>query len=189
MLQQDLLVTLSFASVISLGSMHTYWVLECHAGWEWLVDSLMLIWICAGMLLVVWFKLWIAKPTFNPGLSHTHSRTLSFALMMMWHVAYDIGHPLCCVIVLPFLVAQSVKLIAHCQGRWNRDAAAGHPHHCNQCLCLQSCVGYTLAAICEEKSAGKHGQNAWLILDTVFAAHWHVPPQRWTLPAFTGEDP
>jgi hypothetical protein len=58
---------LGFASFISLGSMYTYWALEPHAGWEWLADALALIWIGVGMSMVAWFKLWIAKPTFNPG--------------------------------------------------------------------------------------------------------------------------
>ena len=61
---------LGFASFISLGSMYTYWTLEPHAGWEWLADALVLIWIGVGMSMVAWFKLWIAKPTFNPGQTH-----------------------------------------------------------------------------------------------------------------------
>jgi hypothetical protein len=71
MLEADIycVMGLGFASVISLGSMSTYWALEPHAGWEWLADSLVLIWICVGMSLVAWFKLWIAKPTFSPGRS------------------------------------------------------------------------------------------------------------------------
>ena len=69
MLEADIycVMGLGFASFISLGSMYTYWAVEPHAGWEWLADSLVLIWICVGMSLVAWFKLWIAKPTFNPG--------------------------------------------------------------------------------------------------------------------------
>jgi hypothetical protein len=58
---------LGFASFISLGSMYTYWTLELQTGWEWLADALALIWIGVGMSLLAWFKLWIAKPTFNPG--------------------------------------------------------------------------------------------------------------------------
>ncbi|KAH8995242.1 Fusaric acid resistance protein-like-domain-containing protein [Lactarius hatsudake] len=71
MLEADIycVMGLGFASFISLGSMYTYWALEPHAGWEWLADSLVLIWIFVGMSLVAWFKLWIAKPTFNPGRS------------------------------------------------------------------------------------------------------------------------
>ncbi|KAH9017314.1 Fusaric acid resistance protein-like-domain-containing protein [Lactarius pseudohatsudake] len=71
MLEADIycVMGLGFASFISLGSMYTYWALEPHAGWEWLADSLVLIWIFVGMSLVAWFKIWIAKPTFNPGRS------------------------------------------------------------------------------------------------------------------------
>ncbi|KAH8993429.1 Fusaric acid resistance protein-like-domain-containing protein [Lactarius akahatsu] len=73
MLEADIycVMGLGFASVISLGSMYTYWALEPHAGWEWLADSLVLIWIFVGMSLVAWFKIWIAKPTFNPAASMT----------------------------------------------------------------------------------------------------------------------
>lgn len=69
MMEADIycLMGLAFASFISLGSMYTYWALEPHAGWEWLADALALIWIGVGMSLLAWFKLWIAKPTFNPG--------------------------------------------------------------------------------------------------------------------------
>lgn len=73
MLEADIycVMGLGFASFISLGSMYTYWALEPHAGWEWLADSLVLIWICVGMSLLAWFKIWIAKPTFNPAASMT----------------------------------------------------------------------------------------------------------------------
>lgn len=69
MLEADIycVMGLAFASFISLGSMYTYWALEPHAGWEWLADGLVLLWIGVGMSMVAWFKLWIAKPTFNPG--------------------------------------------------------------------------------------------------------------------------
>ncbi|KAI0267057.1 hypothetical protein BC834DRAFT_872327 [Gloeopeniophorella convolvens] len=71
MLEADIycLMGLGFASVISLGSMYTYWALEPHLGWEWLADILALMWIGVGMSLLAWFKLWIAKPTFNPAAS------------------------------------------------------------------------------------------------------------------------
>lgn len=72
MIEADIycLMGLAFASFVSLGSMSTYWALEPHAGWEWLADTLVIMWIGVGMSLVAWFKLWIAKPTFNPGLRH-----------------------------------------------------------------------------------------------------------------------
>ncbi|KAI9437537.1 Fusaric acid resistance protein-like-domain-containing protein [Lactarius indigo] len=56
---------------IYCGACTPTWALEPHAGWEWLADSLVLIWIFVGMSLVAWFKLWIAKPTFNPAASMT----------------------------------------------------------------------------------------------------------------------
>ena len=69
MIESDIycVMGLGFASFISLGSMYMYWTLEPHAGWEWLADALVLIWIGVGMSMVAWFKLWIKKPTFNPG--------------------------------------------------------------------------------------------------------------------------
>lgn len=72
MIEADIycIMGLGFASFISLGSMYTYRALESYAGWKWLADALALIWIGVGMSLVAWFKLWIAKPTFNPGQIH-----------------------------------------------------------------------------------------------------------------------
>lgn len=76
------LMGLAFASYISLGSMYTYRALEPHAGWEWLADALALIWIGVGMSLVAWFKLWIAKPTFNPGQTRSLCVFLAFLLIL-----------------------------------------------------------------------------------------------------------
>jgi hypothetical protein len=72
MIEADIycLMGLAFASLVSLGSMYTYWTLELHSGWDWLADTLVLMWIGVGMSLVAWFKLWIAKPTFGPGQAH-----------------------------------------------------------------------------------------------------------------------
>jgi hypothetical protein len=93
------LMGLAFASFVSLGSMYTYRALEPRAGWEWLADTLVLLWIGVGMSLVAWFKLWIAKPTFNPGLTHTPSSvsTLSsdfFETLGSCSRQYDVNHPL-----------------------------------------------------------------------------------------------
>ncbi|KAI0047932.1 hypothetical protein FA95DRAFT_1558591 [Auriscalpium vulgare] len=65
------LMGLGFAAIISLASMNIYWALETQPGWEWLADILALLWIGVGMSLLAWFKLWIAKPTFNPAASMT----------------------------------------------------------------------------------------------------------------------
>lgn len=75
MIESDIycVMGLGFASFISLGSMYMYWTLEPHAGWEWLADALVLTWIGVGMSMLAWFKLWIAKPTFNPGQTHNLS--------------------------------------------------------------------------------------------------------------------
>jgi len=69
MMEADIycIMGLGFASFISLGSMQMFWSIEPHPGWEWLADAFVLTWIGVGMSLVAWFKLWIAKPTFNPG--------------------------------------------------------------------------------------------------------------------------
>jgi len=87
MIESDIycLMGLAFASFISLGSMYMYWTLEPHAGWEWLADALVLIWIGVGMSMVAWFKLWIAKPTFGPGQTHKLSSSLlgSFFLLIL----------------------------------------------------------------------------------------------------------
>ena len=63
------LMGLLFAAFVSLSSMSMFWFFEVRAGWEWLADALVILWIGVGMSLVAWMKLWMAKPTFNTGLS------------------------------------------------------------------------------------------------------------------------
>ncbi|KAJ3537568.1 hypothetical protein NM688_g6665 [Phlebia brevispora] len=65
------LVGLLFATFVSLSSMSMYWFLELKPGWEWLADSLAILWIGAGMSTIAWMKMWMAKPTFNTACSMT----------------------------------------------------------------------------------------------------------------------
>ncbi|PCH35986.1 hypothetical protein WOLCODRAFT_140156 [Wolfiporia cocos MD-104 SS10] len=73
MVQADLFCTMGllFAAFVSLSSMSMYWFFEVQPGWEWLADSLVLLWIGLGMSLVAWTKVWMAKPTFNTACSMT----------------------------------------------------------------------------------------------------------------------
>ena len=68
------LMGLLFAAFVSLSSMTMFWFFEVRAGWEWLADALVILWIGVGMSLVAWMKLWMAKPTFNTGLSNPPRR-------------------------------------------------------------------------------------------------------------------
>ncbi|KAH9839086.1 Fusaric acid resistance protein-like-domain-containing protein [Rhodofomes roseus] len=73
MLEADMycLAGLLFAAFVSLSSMTMFWFFEVRAGWEWLADALIILWIGIGMSLVAWMKLWMAKPTFNTACSMT----------------------------------------------------------------------------------------------------------------------
>ena len=51
--------------------MSMYWFLEVKSGWEWLADALAILWIGLGMSTIAWMKMWMAKPTFNTGMSVT----------------------------------------------------------------------------------------------------------------------
>ncbi len=62
------LVGLLFAALVSLSSMSMYWFFEVQAGWEWLADLLVILWIGLGMSAIAWMKMWMAKPTFNTGM-------------------------------------------------------------------------------------------------------------------------
>lgn len=62
-------VGLLFAAFVSLSSMSMYWFFEVQPGWEWLADSLVILWIGASMSSIAWMKLWMAKPTFNTGMA------------------------------------------------------------------------------------------------------------------------
>ncbi|THG95980.1 hypothetical protein EW026_g5766 [Hermanssonia centrifuga] len=65
------LVGLLFAALVSLSSMSMYWFFEVQAGWEWLADLLVILWIGLGMSAIAWMKMWMAKPTFNTACSMT----------------------------------------------------------------------------------------------------------------------
>ncbi|KZT10938.1 uncharacterized protein LAESUDRAFT_643293 [Laetiporus sulphureus 93-53] len=73
MVEADLYCTMGllFAAFVSLGSMTMFWFFEVRRGWEWLADSLVLLWIGLGMSGVAWMKLWMAKPAFNTACSMT----------------------------------------------------------------------------------------------------------------------
>lgn len=62
---------LVFASFVSLGSMGMYWFFEVQSGWEWLADTLVILWIGLGISTLAWTKLWMRKPTFNAACSMT----------------------------------------------------------------------------------------------------------------------
>ena len=62
-----------YATFISLCSMSMYWFFETQSGWEWLADSLVILWIGVGMSIMAWMKMWMAKPTFNTGMSQLPS--------------------------------------------------------------------------------------------------------------------
>ena len=63
------LMGLLFSAFVSLSSMSMYWFLEVKSGWEWLADALAILWIGLGMSTIAWMKMWMAKPTFNTGMS------------------------------------------------------------------------------------------------------------------------
>ena len=69
MLEADLFCFLGLAYVafVSLVSMTFFWFFEVQPGWEWLADFFVLFWIGLAMSIVVWMKVWLAKPTFNTG--------------------------------------------------------------------------------------------------------------------------
>lgn len=70
------LVAAMFSSFVCLGSMSMFWFFELKEGYEWVADLVTFIWIAAGMTVVAWTKLWMAKPSFSTGwfvhLSGTH---------------------------------------------------------------------------------------------------------------------
>ncbi|KAI0338288.1 hypothetical protein BDW22DRAFT_1363174 [Trametopsis cervina] len=65
------LIGLLYAAFISLGSVSMYWFFEVRAGWEWLADCLVILWIGLGMSGMAYMKMWMAKPTFNTACSMT----------------------------------------------------------------------------------------------------------------------
>jgi hypothetical protein len=58
---------LLYTSVVSLCSMSMFWWLDVIPGLEWLAVALVLLWIGVSMSAVAWTKVWMNKPSFNPG--------------------------------------------------------------------------------------------------------------------------
>ncbi|KAI0694282.1 Fusaric acid resistance protein-like-domain-containing protein [Cytidiella melzeri] len=73
MIEADLfcLMGVLYAAFVSLGSMSMYWFFEVRAGWEWLADCLVILWIGLGMSGMAYMKMWMAKPSFNTACSMT----------------------------------------------------------------------------------------------------------------------
>ena len=69
MLEADAFCALGvlYATVVALGSMSMYWFFEVQPGWEWLADSLVILWIGLGMSAMAYAKMALGKPTFNTG--------------------------------------------------------------------------------------------------------------------------
>ena len=58
---------LLYTAVVSLCSMSTFWSLDVIPGLEWLAVALVLLWVGVSMSIVAWLKVWMSKPSFNPG--------------------------------------------------------------------------------------------------------------------------
>ncbi|KAJ6616683.1 hypothetical protein B0H10DRAFT_2036570 [Mycena sp. CBHHK59/15] len=62
---------LVYSAFVCLSSMTVFWWLETKAGWEWLADILVIVWIGVSMSFVAWMKVWMASPSFNTACSMT----------------------------------------------------------------------------------------------------------------------
>lgn len=71
MMEADSYCSIAFlyAAFVCLGSMSMFWSLEVLPGWEWLGDALVILWVGISMWGLTWMKVWMAKPTFNSGMS------------------------------------------------------------------------------------------------------------------------
>jgi hypothetical protein len=96
MMEADSYCSIAFlyAAFVSLGGMSMFWSLEVKPGWEWLADALVILWVGIGMWGLSWMKVWMAKPTFNSGMSMqgfdscvlTHSSACSMAAIILFVV-------------------------------------------------------------------------------------------------------
>lgn len=70
MLEADVycLIGLLYATFVSLCSMSMYWFFEVKPGWEWLADTLVILWVGVGMSGMAYMKMWMARPSFNTGM-------------------------------------------------------------------------------------------------------------------------
>jgi hypothetical protein len=55
------LMGLIFASFVSLSSMDGFWFFEMQSGYEWLADTIVILWVGVSMSLAAWMKQWMGE--------------------------------------------------------------------------------------------------------------------------------
>ncbi|KAJ3864197.1 Fusaric acid resistance protein-like-domain-containing protein [Lentinula novae-zelandiae] len=53
-----------YSAFICLSSMSMFWWLDVQPGWEWLADSLAIVWVGAGMSFLAWMKVYMVQKLF-----------------------------------------------------------------------------------------------------------------------------
>lgn len=54
-----------YSAFICLSSMSMFWWLDVQPGWEWLADSLAIVWVGAGMSFLAWMKVYMVQKLFS----------------------------------------------------------------------------------------------------------------------------
>ena len=86
---------LVYCAFVCLCTMTLFWWLDDKPGWEWLADTLVILWIGFSMSVVAWMKVWMSKPSFNTGASF-YSGPNVFADLCN-SLQYDCDHSICSV--------------------------------------------------------------------------------------------
>jgi hypothetical protein len=82
MIEADIycVVGLVYTALVCICSMSMFWWLEVKPGWEWLADVLVIFWIGISVSGVAWMKVWMAKPSFNTGMSFSLAILVRFSI-------------------------------------------------------------------------------------------------------------
>lgn len=60
-----------YSAFVCLSGMSLFWWLDVQPGWDGVADCIPILWVGFSMWGLSWMKVWMEKPTFNSGLSHT----------------------------------------------------------------------------------------------------------------------
>ncbi|EIW83515.1 hypothetical protein CONPUDRAFT_81418 [Coniophora puteana RWD-64-598 SS2] len=102
------LITLVYSSIVCLCSVSMYWWFEVRAGWEWLADVLVILWIGVSWSGLSYMKVWMSKPTFNTA--------VNMGTIIMSIVIVKAGGPatllrVCLIVVIGVCITNLVSVI------------------------------------------------------------------------------
>lgn len=99
MIEADLfcLFGLVYAAAVCLISMSMFWFLEVRPGWEWMADSVAILWIGLSMSILAWMKVWMVRVQLIMCQFLTSNETALGQSILQYSMQYDCHHNIRCV--------------------------------------------------------------------------------------------